>query len=387
MNLLEIYFGPVINSAGGAERVFCNMANELTARGHVVSAVCFEDKIGLPFYQLLQGVNFYNLQNMGERIKVPKWRKLVRESLRLVGGNGFNDPYNNYRYKNAAIRLLKVVKEEKPDIIICYDIKSYQLVHKMQLVGIKLVFMLHMDAEDFLQSISKDQFFALQKADCIQVLLPQYKEILEERLQGNIVVIPNVVPRLISEKKDLCANENVIINIARLEKNKQQYLLIEAFSKIAAKFPKWHLHLYGSDSNRKYVRKLESIIQRYNLENQVKLMGVTNNSISVLQKAKIFAFPSLFEGFGLALAEAMTVGLPCVGLKSCWAVRQLITNDETGILTCDSAEDLAEGLERLMQDEALRARLGSCAKKAMEVYAPEKVWNQWEILLRELEKL
>lgn len=384
MRILEINFWPVINSAGGAERVFCNMANELTKRGHFISAVCFENKKGLPFYPLAQEVNFYNLQNMGEQIRMPKWRKLVREFLRLFDKKGFYDPYNHYRYKKAAIRLLTVVQKEKPDIVVCYDINSLQLLSSMHLDNIKLVFMLHMDAEDFVRNIKNDQILALQSADCIQVLLPKYKDILKEKVKGNITVIPNVVPQLMDGRFVDYDHENTIINIARLEKNKQQHLLIDAFAKIAIKFPKWRLYLYGSDSNRKYVRKLEARIQKYSLEKQVKLMGVTNNSLFVLKKAHIFVFPSLFEGFGLALTEAMAVGLACIGLKSCLAVSQLIKDNETGVLTDSTVDGLAETLERLMQDEELRLRLGMNAKHAMEEFSPEKVWDKWENLFSDL---
>ena len=125
---------------------------------------------------------------------------------------------------------------------------------------------------------------------------------------------------------------------------------------------------------------LKMLVRKYNLENQVKLMGVTNDSTSVLKKAEIFVFPSAFEGFGLALAEAMAVGLPCLGLKSCLAVSQLITNNVTGILTDSTKEALAEGLERLLLDEALRTRLGVNAKEAMEDFLPEKIWDKWENL-------
>lgn len=384
VRILEINFWPVINSVGGAERVFCSMANELTERGHFVSAVCFENKIGMPFYHLSQDVNFYNLQNMGEKIRVPKWRKLAREFLRIFGKNSFDDPYSYYRHKKAAIRLLTVVEKEKPDVVVCYDINSFQLLSKMKMDNIRLVFMLHMDAEDFMRSMKNDQIFDLQSADCIQVLLPKYKEILKERVQNNIVVIPNVVPQLMAEKIDDSEHENVIINIARLEKNKQQHLLIEAFAKIATKFPEWSLHLYGSNSNGKYVRKLETRIKKCNLGKQVKLMGITNNSISVLKKAKIFVFPSLFEGFGLALAEAMAVGLPCIGLRRCLAVSQLIKDNETGILTDSTVDGLAEALERLIRDETLCMRLGISAKKSMEDYAPKKVWDKWEKLMSDL---
>ena len=380
LNILEIYFGPVVNSAGGAERVFCNMANELTERGHAVSAVCFEDKSGLPFYPLAQSINFYNLQNMGERIKVPKWRKLAREFLRLFGKNGFDDPYNNYRYKTAAIRLLPIIKKEKPDIIVCYDINSLQLLSKIKLDNIKIVFMLHMDAVTFWQGKTKQEIAILKTADAIQVLMPKDREFLSEKLKRDIEVIPNIVEQMPIKQNEI-KKEKIVVSIGRLDKKqKQQHLLIESFSKIASKYPEWQLQLYGDTFTKNYRNELEDQIKTHNLDKQVFLMGVTNNSMAVLEKSAIFAFPSAHEGFPLAMTEAMAAGLPCIGLKSCLAVSQLIKDDETGIITDPTVEGLSKALEFLMLDEALRIRLGLNAKHAMKEYTPKKVWDNWEKL-------
>lgn len=45
-----------------------------------------------------------------------------------------------------------------------------------------------------------------------------------------------------------------------------------------------------------------------------------------------FAFPSAYEGFGLSLAEAMSMGLPAVGYKSCSAVNELIVDGKNGFV-------------------------------------------------------
>lgn len=241
--------------------------------------------------------------------------------------------------------------------------------------------MLHMDAVTFLHGKTSKEIAALKNANVIQVLMPKDKEFLNKKLKKHIEVIPNIVSQEMANQNEKVEKEKTIVNIGRLDKKqKQQHLLIDAFAIIASKYPDWQLHLYGGDFTKNYRSELKMLVRKYNLENQVKLMGVTNDSTSVLKKAEIFVFPSAFEGFGLALAEAMAVGLPCLGLKSCLAVSQLITNNVTGILTDSTKEALAEGLERLLLDEALRTRLGVNAKEAMEDFLPEKIWDKWENL-------
>lgn len=62
------------------------------------------------------------------------------------------------------------------------------------------------------------------------------------------------------------------------------------------------------------------------------------------KETDIFAFPSHHEGFPLALTEAMGVGIPAVGYRSCPAVNELIHDGEDGYLTDDGAAPFAEAL-------------------------------------------
>ena len=113
-------------------------------------------------------------------------------------------------------------------------------------------------------------------------------------------------------------------------------------------------------------------------------MGTTTDVPSVLVKADIFAFPSAYEGFGLSLGEAMSMGLPAIGYKSCSAVNELIIDGETGILCDDGVTPLTEALERLMQDQSLRVTMGQAGRDRMKQFSPESIWGQWGNLLKEV---
>ena len=113
-------------------------------------------------------------------------------------------------------------------------------------------------------------------------------------------------------------------------------------------------------------------------------MGTTDKPFDVLRKSDIFAFPTVYEGFGLALAEAMSVGLPCVGLKTTSAVNELIVDGINGFLTDSTPEDFAAKLKILMDDQNLRAKMGKAGHEMMKQYAPSKIWGQWESLITEV---
>ncbi len=103
--------------------------------------------------------------------------------------------------------------------------------------------------------------------------------------------------------------------------------------------------------------------------------------MSVLCKADIFAFPSAYEGFPLALTEAMSVGLPSVGFRNADGVNELIHHNVNGILCNDGVENFARGLSILMDSRELRKKLGNKAKEDMKQYKPNRIWDTWEKLI------
>jgi glycosyltransferase involved in cell wall biosynthesis len=103
-----------------------------------------------------------------------------------------------------------------------------------------------------------------------------------------------------------------------------------------------------------------------------------------MQRASIFAFPSATEGMSQAMLEAMDIGLPVVGYRSCDSVRSVIQDGVNGLLCEDGVQPLAEALRRLMLDPDLRKRLGSRAQEVRQQYTAEHSWAQWENLLQDI---
>ena len=116
-------------------------------------------------------------------------------------------------------------------------------------------------------------------------------------------------------------------------------------------------------------------------ENRISFCGTTSNVPAVLANADLYVMPSAYEGFGLSLAEGMSMGLPAVGYRSCPAVNELIRDGENGLLADDGADGLAEKMALLMRDRDFRMRMGRAARASMRAYAPEIIWGQWEELM------
>ncbi len=90
----------------------------------------------------------------------------------------------------------------------------------------------------------------------------------------------------------------------------------------------------------------------------IRFLGWQDDASRWMQAFDIFLFPSLWEGFGLVLLEAMGAGLPVIASRVS-AIPEIVVDGETGILVSprDTA-GLAEGLTKLIMDESMRRRMG-----------------------------
>ena len=392
MNICLMRFGAVVESEGGTEKVLCNMANEFVERGHNMSIICCEKKQGKPFFPLSDKVKFINLNDTGKEIKSHPLLRVKREILKVCGKLDkterdkifIKSRYNNNYIKN---RFTKIMNEMQPDIIIAYDYLAVLFLKYIMKNDLPTISMLHHDPIVYFNNdFSKIQVDAFNKVDCIQILIENRINVVKKFCPNvRVEYISNIVPQIGS---NLGRTYNKIINVAALVKGrKQQHIIIEAFNKIKNDFSQWNIEFVGGTKTPReveYKKEMLDYVQKNNLQNNICFSGVTTNVVEKLQKADIFVFPSKSEAFGLALTEAMAAGLPAIGFKSCPAVNEIIINGYNGFLCEDGVDDFADKMKILMQDEKLRKQMGENARKSMDRFAPEKIWNQWEILIKEV---
>lgn len=101
----------------------------------------------------------------------------------------------------------------------------------------------------------------------------------------------------------------VIGNVARLTDQKNQLFLIDIFNVIRKRMNNVQLWIVGEGP---YRDRLENAIDAYGLKNDVILWGRRDDIPQLLCGMDAYVFPSLFEGFGIAVLEAQASGLPCV---------------------------------------------------------------------------
>ncbi|MEK6727624.1 MAG: glycosyltransferase family 4 protein [Candidatus Omnitrophota bacterium] len=135
--------------------------------------------------------------------------------------------------------------------------------------------------------------------------------------------------------------------VARLSDVKGHVYLIEAFKKVLEKTPDAQLLIAGEG---KMKDELVSLIQRFGINKSVYFIPEVEDTRDVLSAIDVFVMPSLKEGLGLALMEAMACGLPVVG-SDIGGIRSLIKNRVNGLLVkAADAEGLSKAISELLQN-------------------------------------
>lgn len=390
MRILVVNLTKMVDDSGGLAKVTCTFSNEMKRRGHTVSLVYSDEKIGDFYYPLDDGIPFYDIRHFqGQSIPYPWYLKIKRELIRPFNKRKARTVNTDFAQKYLLENLQKVLDITIPEVIVAFQSASSKMLLCDLHTSIPVITMSHGDPEDYFHTYPEAELPALAKSAVCQVLLPSFAQHIKNHMPDvKTVVIGNAIPQY-QEQADLQALKDryKILFVGRLSKgHKRPHLLIEAFAGLADEFPNWNVELWGAEDGKAYYKELQLLIKRNHLENRVFLKGPTNDVPSVLQQGDIFAFPSAYEGFGLALGEAMSMGLPAIGYRSCSAVNELIKDGENGYLCDDGVEPLRISMKRLMSSLSIRVSLGEKARIDMKKYSSEVIWNTWENLLKRIVK-
>ena len=372
-----------VTASAGTERVLTNMANAMAERGYNVIVATNDKTDAVPYFPFDARVHCLYLDV--DTKKIPFSVKVKREVNRIFPI--LDKPVEAYRASVSVRKLREQLKGYLIDCIIAYNHEAIQVADRLVHGMVPIIAMMHSAIRIIMGNCNDRALAEKAKANVIQVLMPSYVAETRQYLPNTPVVwIPNIVETVCPEKQahpGAVKERYRIITIGRITVQKQIHILIEAFSSLAQQYPEWDVWIWGEVKKKDYYQRLCQFIEEQGLTGRVHLARTTPAIQDELCQSDIFAFPSAFEGFPLALTEAMATGLPSVGFRSADAVNELIVDGENGILCEDGVSAFAQGLERLMKEPALRSAMGRQAVADMKPYYPEAVWNQWQMLIDE----
>ena len=194
-------------------------------------------------------------------------------------------------------------------------------------------------------------------------------------------VVPN--PVLPAPPATVPPNDTaVIVAMGRLVPQKGYDLLLESFARIADRHAGWTLEIWGEGPDRAV---LEQQRDGLGLAGRVSFPGTTQAPYDALRRASFFVLSSRREGFPTVLGEAMAAGVPAVSFDCPSGPRELIRDGIDGLLIPrEDVGALAAGMDRLIGDPDLRARLAGRAPEVVERFSLAAVLERWDEVFAEV---
>lgn len=374
------YCAPAIYSAGGVERVVSVKASYFAEVYHYdVTIIVTEGKGCDSFFPLSDKVKVINL-NLGFE---DLWKASFIKKI--------------YLYLKKQFKFRRMLKSElmriRPDITISVLRREINFINSIP-DGSHKIGELHVNRSNYRNFISRDsnvikQFFArfwindllkhLRKLDRMVVLTEDAKKDWPEL--SNVTLIPDPIPFKVDQMSTLSSKR--VISIGRYAYEKGNDLLLKAWSIVEKSCKDWTLDIYGMGNQTPYkelMKKLEID------ETRCHLHGSLTNVKDAYLNSAIFTLPSRFEGFGLVIIEAMACGVPVVAFDCENGPRNIVTNNQDGILVKPfDVDEYAASLLRLMRDDQLRAQIGNRAYESSKRYSIEDIAQQWKDLFDEIQ--
>lgn len=344
-----------LHGAGGAERQIILLSNQLAMRGHeVVLCVLAENK---------------STYTIDERVRVVDLSEVECSARSSIG-----------KILKRLIAFRKLIKKEKPDVVINYNLQSayFCLTLSTKQRG-KVVYSERGDPYDAEYSglLGKIRDLTVPRMDGLVFQSEGARDFFDDRVKRKSVVIHNSVNVPQDKYPIPDVREKRIVNVGRLHPQKNQKLLIDAFAKIAGAFPEYVLDIYGDGELHD---ELQEQINSCDLVDRVILHPSRKDIWDCIYKASLFVLTSDYEGMPNALMEAMALGLPCIS-TDCrpGGARTLIEDGVNGfVVPLRQTDSLAQAMTLCLSNSELSERLAMNARKLSGTHCEKVLFDKWD---------
>jgi len=280
----------------------------------------------------------------------------LRQQGVMVHTGGDQTPFF-WRFKRFLIIPRLIGYALQADLVHLNSTKLALAALAVSLAGVRTVFHLH----ELAARIGPLLRAVIGRVDCVafcsQTCADHYAGVAarQRRLLLNAVAIPDPLP------KRRAAGVPRVVMIGSINAGKGQDLLLEAFALVRQRA---ELHFYGNVglSAKGYAEGLRTRAREPELAGRVFSHPPTDDVGAVLAESAVLVHTSRRESFGLVLVEAMAAGLPVIA-HDLGGMREIVIDGVCGYLVQPGdSPTLAERIDALLADSALRQRLGAAGR-------------------------
>ena len=351
---------------GGAERVVSIIANYWAARGWDITILTFDDGSQPPFYDLD--------------------KRIEHRCLGLKSRSGYS--ISALKQNLHQIKLLKrAIVATHPQVVISF-VNTTNIMTLLACWGLKVPTIVSEHVYPAFSGLSKIsqllQKWTYRRATLVTVQTHSGLSFFPAARGYETFVMPNPIALPESEtiESQLYTDDRHLLAVGKLVPQKGFDLLIKAFAQVADTHPEWILTILGEGDLR---AELEDLCVELQLQERVYLPGVVRNIDAHLRKADVFALSSRFEGFPVALCEAMACGVPVIATDCLSGPREIVHNGVDGLLVVsENVDALAVGLDLLMSDPVKRQSFSHYAPRIIDRFGVEPVMAMWDTAIRQV---
>ena len=330
---------------GGSERVISVLANQFCEKGIDTGIVCFRGVDS--FYQIDKRISAHYAEvetNKASILSRGKW-------------------------------LRAFCQQEKPDVVIPFMTAVYCLtIFSLLGTHIPIIASERIDPTTTPWKRKILRWLLLRFTTHLVVQTEAIKLYYSEDLQKRCTVIYNPVDNTFFDLP-VVDRKKRFISVGRLSAQKNQKLLIDAFSSFLLDYPEFTLSIYGEGELEE---ELTKYILSKGLNGKVVLEGTSNNLAEELNRSYAFCLSSDFEGMSNAVLEAICVGIPVI-TTNVSGIREIITEQKNGLVVpirdCAAFKD---AMMLLASDTALADRMRKENKeKGRAMFRTDSVVSKW----------
>jgi glycosyltransferase involved in cell wall biosynthesis len=365
-------------SVGGTIRTTFETAAQL-ARDHEVEVVSVYRFVKRPRLQLDSRVSLRCLTDLRAETLRGVRGAVARSPSRVINSDDVRYPRFNVLTDAALLRFLWSVRDgvlvgTRPGLNLAIARHVYKRVVRIGQDHLNL------DAyQPGIRSAIADRYPRLDAVTALtEGTAADYRELMGQR--GRVVCIPNPAPSDQGRRTSLEAP--VVVAAGSLTRRKGFDRLLEAWARLAPRFPDWRLKMFGTGHRRP---ELEELVDKLGVRGSAGFCGHTPRMLDELASASLFAFTSRMEGFPMVILEAMAVGLPVVAYDCPTGPSDIITDGVDGhVIPSGRTRLFVEALGGLMEDADRRRRFSAAALESVTRYRIDAIGERWEALFGEL---
>ncbi|MBR3836475.1 MAG: glycosyltransferase [Clostridia bacterium] len=204
---------------------------------------------------------------------------------------------------------------------------------------------------------------------CLESLLDEFGELKEKFIVIENITSPGILKKYSQDESPYKGkNKTIITTVGRFAPQKAIDLAVKACAELKNRGQEVNWYHIGTGELK---AEIEKLIKELALENEFILLGERSNPYPYIAGCDIYVQPSRFEGKSIAIDEAKCLNKPIV-TTNFTTVADQITDGVNGLVCEMNVTDIADKIERLIEDAALRARLS-------ENLSMEKTGNEEEI--------